>query len=467
LLPCRAGMTNGSRFASRCLTFADVTPTRRQAFYTNLRPGNYRFRVIASNNDGVWNEEGATLNFSVAAAWYQTWWFRGGCLAAFLTLLWALYRLRIQQLQRQEKQLRDVIDTVPTLAFSTSPDGPNEWVNRRWVEYSGLSAEATSGAGWRSPVHPDDLDQHVTKWQRSLGSGEPFENEARVRSANGEYRGFLVRAVPLRDAHGKILNWYGTLTDVEDRKKAEHERERLRQLEADLARVNRVSTLGELAASLSHELRQPIAAAITDSKTCLRWLAREQPDMEEAREATRRVVNAGNRAAEIIERLRSFYKKGAPLERELVDVNEVVREMLDLLRSEANRYSICIRTYLAAALPNVMADRVQLQQVMMNLILNGIEAMKDSGGELTIKSERGENGEVLMSIRDSGVGLPTEKADEIFEAFFTTKPQGSGMGLTISRSIIESHGGRMWAGANANRGVTFCFTLPSNGRVHS
>jgi len=151
----------------------------------------------------------------------------------------------------------------------------SEWVNRRWVEYSGLSAEATSGAGWRSTVHPDDLDEHVKKWQRSHASGEPFENEARHRSANGEYRWFLVRAVPLRDAHGNILKWYGTLTDVEDRKKVEQERERLRQLEADLAHVNRVSTLGELAASLSHELRQPIAAAITDAKTCLRWLARE------------------------------------------------------------------------------------------------------------------------------------------------------------------------------------------------
>jgi PAS domain S-box-containing protein len=440
--------------------------TRRQAFYSDLPPASYRFRVIASNNDGVWNEEGATLAFSVAAAWYQTWWFRGVSLAVFLALLWALYQWRIQRVQRQEKQLRDVIDTIPALAFSSSPNGKNEWVNRRWVEYSGFSAEASSGSGWRSQVHPDDLDEHVKKWQRCLASGEPFENEARRRSASGEYRWFLVRAVALRDAHGNILKWYGTLTDIEDRKKAEQERERLRQLEADLAHVNRVSTMGELAASLSHELKQPIAAAITNAKTCLRWLAREQPDIEEAREATMRIVKDGNRAAEIIDHLRSFYKKGAPLGRELVDVNEVVREMLELLRSEANRYPIRMRTDLAAELPKVTADRVQLQQVMMNLMLNGIEAMKDSGGELTIKSERGEKGEVLMSISDSGVGLPTEKADEIFNAFFTTKPQGSGMGLTISRSIIESHGGRLWAGANANRGVTFYFTLPS-ARTHS
>src|SRR6266481_701758 len=165
--------------------------TRREAFYADLRPGNYRFRVIASNNDGVWNEEGATLAFSLAAAWYQTWWFRGASLVVFLALLLAFYRWRIHQVKRQEKQLRDVIDTIPALAFSSSPDGKNEWVNRRWVEYSGLSQESSSGSGWRSTVHPDDLDEHVKKWQRSLASGEAFENEARRRSANGEYRWFL------------------------------------------------------------------------------------------------------------------------------------------------------------------------------------------------------------------------------------------------------------------------------------
>ena len=440
--------------------------TRRQAFYADLRPGNYRFRVIASNNDGVWNEEGATLAFSVAAAWYQTWWFRGASLAVFLALLWALYQWRIQQVKRQEKQLRDVIDTIPALAFSSSPDGKNEWVNRRWVEYSGLSQESSSGSGWRSTVHPDDLDEHVKKWQRSLASGEPFENEARRRSANDEYRWFLVRAVPLRDAHGKILKWYGTLTDIEDRKKAEQERERLRRLQADLAHVNRVSMMGELTASLSHELKQPIAAAITNANTCLRWLKRDQPDVEEAREATMRIVKDGNRAAEIINRLRSFYKKGSPPEREQVDVNDVVGEMLVLLRSEANQNSVSMCTELSSDLPKVRADRVQLQQVSLNLMLNAIEAMKDTGGELTIRSGRTDDGQLLISVSDTGMGLPAEQANQIFGAFFTTKPDGSGMGLTISRSIIESHGGRLWAGADAKRGATFYFTLPSE-NMHS
>jgi PAS domain S-box-containing protein len=435
--------------------------TRRQAFYADLRPGNYRFRVIACNNDGVWNDEGATLAFSVAAAWYQNWWFRGASLAVFLALLWALYQRRIQQVKRHEKQLRDVIDTIPALAFSSSPDGKNEWVNRRWVEYSGLSEESSSGSGWQSMIHPDDLEEHVKKWQRSLASGEPFENESRRRNANGEYRWFLSRALPLRDAHGNILKWYGSLTDIEDRKKAEQERERLRGLQADLAHVNRVSMMGELAASLSHELKQPIAATITNANTCLRWLKRDQPDVEEAREATVRIVKDGNRAAEIINRLRSFYKKGSPPERELVDVNDVVSEMLVLLHSEANQNSVSMRTELSSDLPKVRADRVQLQQVCMNLMLNAIEAMKDTGGELTIGSGRTDDGQLLISVSDTGVGLPVEQIDQIFGAFFTTKPDGSGMGLTISRSIIESHGGRLWAGANAKRGATFCFTLQS------
>ncbi len=413
--------------------------TRREAFYADLRPGNYRFRVMACNNDGVWNEEGATLAFSLAAAWYQTWWFRGASLVVFLALLLAFYRWRIHQVKRQEKQLRDVIDTIPALAFSSSPDGKNEWVNRRWVEYSGLSQESSSGSGWRSTVHPDDLDEHVKKWQRSLASGEAFENEARRRSANGEYRWFLVRAVPLHDEHGNILKWYGTLTDIEDRKRAEQERERLRRLQEDLAHVNRVSMMGELTASLSHELKQPITAAITNANTCLRWLKRDQPDVEEAREATMRIVKDGNRAAEIIDRLRSFYKKGSPPERELVDVNDVVREMLVLLRSEANQNSVLMRTELSSDLPTVRADRVQLQQVCLNLMLNAIEAMKDTGGELTIRSGRTDNGQLLISVSDTGMGLPAEQADQIFGAFSITRRSVVGCRKREARSNVLFH----------------------------
>jgi PAS domain S-box-containing protein len=432
--------------------------TRRQAFYSNLRPGNYRFRVIGSNNDGVWNEEGATQAFSVAAAWYQTWWFRVVALAAFLALLSGGHRLRIQQLRRQERKLRDVIETIPTFAWTALPDGSVDFVNRHWQEYTGLSAERTVGSGWRDAVHTADLKRHAEKWSTSLATGDLFENEVRYRrSADGQYRWFLTRAVPLRDGRGKILKWYGISTDIEDRKSAEEERERLR---ADLAHVNRVSMLGELAASVSHELKQPITAAMTNAKTCLRWLKREQPNVDEAIEATSRIVTDGTRATETIDRLRSLYKKDFP-QRELVEVNEIIGEMVELLRAEANQYAVSIRTNLVVDLPKITADRVQLQQVFMNLILNAIEAMKETGGVLTVKTQLGEDGQLLVSVSDTGVGLPREKIEQIFDAFFTTKPQGTGMGLSISRSIVESHGGRLWATANNGPGATFHFTLPT------
>jgi len=361
-------------------------------------------------------------------------------------------------LQSSEDRLRLVIDTIPTFAWTALPDGSEDFVNRHWHEYSGLSAKESVGSGWEAAVHPADLKRHLEKWRASLASGEPFENEERYRrAADGQYRWFLARAVPLRDQRGKILEWYGISTDIEDRKRAEEERERLR---ADLAHVNRVSMLGELAASVSHELKQPIAAAMTNAKTCLRWLKREQPDVDEAIEATSRIVKDGSRATEIIERLRSLYKKDLP-QRELVEVGETIREMVELLRAEANQYAVSIRTDLVAALPKITADRVQLQQVFMNLILNAIEAMKETGGVLTVKTQLGKDGQLLISVSDTGVGLPKEKAEQIFDAFFTTKPQGSGMGLSISRSIIESHGGRLWATANNGRGATFHLTLPT------
>jgi signal transduction histidine kinase len=252
-----------------------------------------------------------------------------------------------------------------------------------------------------------------------------------------------------------------------ERKLAREERERLRQAQADLAHINRVTTMGELTASMAHEIKQPISAALTDAKTCLRWLGRDDPDIAEARATASRIIKDVVRAADIISSISLLFKKGG-LQRELVDVNELIREMIVLLRSEASRYSIAIHEDLVTALPKVMADRVQLQQVFMNLMLNGIDAMKDvlTGGELTITSQQNENGQLLISVGDTGVGLQQGQAEQIFSAFFTTKPQGTGMGLPISRSIIESHGGRLWATAHSSRGATFQFTLPSEGAAH-
>ena len=252
-----------------------------------------------------------------------------------------------------------------------------------------------------------------------------------------------------------------------ERKLAREERERLRQAQADLAHINRVTTMGELTASLAHEIKQPITAAVTDARTCLRWLGRDEPNVPEAREAASRLVTDVTRAAEIISRIGLLFKKGG-LQREVIDVNELIREMIVLLRNEAARYSISIGSDLAEDLSKVVGDRIQLQQVFMNLMLNGIEAMKDLGtvGELTIKSQPGEGSQLLISIGDTGVGLQPEQAEKVFDAFYTTKAQGTGMGLPISRSIIESHGGRLWATANSGPGATFQFTLPGEVTAH-
>ncbi len=235
---------------------------------------------------------------------------------------------------------------------------------------------------------------------------------------------------------------------------------RAEQLQADLTHASRVSTMGELVASISHELAQPIMVTSNHAKASLRWLQRDPPNLTEVRKGTERIMEAGALASEIIDRLRSLYTKSPP-KRKLVAINEVIGEMVPLLRSEANEYAVSIRTDLAPDLPKITADRVQLQQVLMNLKLNGIEAMKETGGVLTMKSQLGEDGQIQISIHDTGPGLPLGKADQIFDAFFTTKPQGSGMGLSISKSIVEAHGGRIWATVNEGRGATFHFTLPT------
>jgi signal transduction histidine kinase len=249
---------------------------------------------------------------------------------------------------------------------------------------------------------------------------------------------------------------------ITEGKRVEEERERLRRLEADLAYMNRVSMLGELTASLAHEIKQPIAAAIMDANACMRWLARDPPDVLGAREAGSRMVKAVLRASDIVDRVRSLYGRGAP-ERKVVDLNEILRETTDLLTDTADRRSVSIHTELDLRLPRTTADRVQLQQVLMNLMLNGIEAMQETGGELIVASKGAEQGQLLISVRDSGKGLPVDGADRIFEAFFTTKPQGAGMGLSISRRIVESHGGRLWASSpHAGQGAVFLFTLPGS-----
>ena len=308
-------------------------------------------------------------------------------------------------------------------------------------------------------THPDDRPYLQQIIERVALDRSSFSAEHRLRTPNGSVK--HVRVVARRAASEDLeqVLFVGAVTDITERKRAEKERERLRQLEGDLARINRVSMMGELAASLAHEITQPVAGIGADATAVLNWLHREPPDIEEACESASQIINSANRAAHIVHRNRALYSRERT-KRELIDLNEIIREMAVLLRDTAHRHSISIRSELDPALPATSADRVQLQQVLMNLMLNGIDAMKEESGELGVTSTRTKDGKLLVAVSDSGIGLPEAGPERIFDAFFTTKPDGTGMGLSISRRIIESHGGHLWASANAGRGATFQFTLP-------
>ncbi len=365
-----------------------------------------------------------------------------------------------EELRTSEAYLAEAQRLSQTGSWAWSPDRDI----RYWSEecYRVLSFDPQDGfprpEDFFQRLHPDDRPGFRELIQTAIREKAEWETDYRIVHPDGRVRDIHVVGHPVLSTSGHLVEFVGTVIDVTERKRAEQERARLHQLEADLAHTNRVSTLGEMAASLAHEIKQPITAAITSANSCIEWLAHEPPNLDRARAAAARIDKYGNRAAEIIDRIRSFYKKSPP-QRELVDVNGIIHEMLTLLEGEAFRSSVAMRTDLSTELPKIMVDRVQLQQVFMNLMLNAIEAMKDSGGELTVKSKL-QDGQLQFSVSDTGVGLPTEKMDQIFSAFFTTKPQGSGMGLAISRSIVESHGGHLWASANSGAGATFHFTLP-------
>jgi signal transduction histidine kinase/CheY-like chemotaxis protein len=308
-------------------------------------------------------------------------------------------------------------------------------------------------------THPDDRMRLRQIIDRAAIERNEFTAEHRLLMADGSVKCVRAVAHPLAGENPTRFVFVGAVMDITERKRAEEERERLRQLEADLAYINRVSMMGELAASLAHEIKQPIAAASMSAEACTQWLRHHPPDVMKASNAASATIAAVMRAGGIIDRVSSLYRRGTP-QRELVDLNEIVREMRVLLGDAMNRNAVSIRTGLDPELPATSADRVQLQQVLMNLMLNGIEAMQATGGELTVASKRTEDGQLLISVSDTGIGLSIDQADRVFEAFFTTKPRGTGMGLSISRRIIASHGGRLWASPNTGRGATFQFTLP-------
>jgi PAS domain S-box-containing protein len=370
-----------------------------------------------------------------------------------------LYR----ELQRADAELRlqvDLLQQLPVSAWTLEPDGTPDFVNQVWLAFSGQTLDFVRShpEAWMTAVHPEDREAAAKAFWHGVRSGQGFAIETRsLRAQDGTYRWHLQQAVVLRDAEGKVLKFVGTTTDIDDQKRTE---EALRQAQGDLARINRVTTMGELAASLAHELSQPISGATTNANTCLRKLGRDKPDLDEVRVTVSRVARDAQRATDMIGRIRSLFAREA-LNRELIDVNEINRETIALLRGETARYNITVRTELAADLPQILGDRVQLQQVAMNLIVNSIEAMKGVDGmrEMVIKSLRAENA-ILVSVSDTGVGFPPEMAEQLFAPFYTTKGHGTGMGLRISRSIIESHGGRMWAVGIPAQGATFHLSLP-------
>lgn len=552
-----------------------------------------------------------------------------------------------QAVRRSERELRELIETIPAMAFVIGRDGSSEFVSRQWIEFSGLSAEQTTGENWAATLHPEDREDHMAKWRAAHASGQPFENEARHRDVQGNYRWLLVRAVPSRDDKGAIVKWYGALTDIEDRKSAEalHAGERrlfemiatnvplkeifnelcliiqqqrpgthasvlmltregnhlnviagptlpegwseqmeklpvgpcagscgtavyrgtlviasdiatdplwdvpdhraaalshglraswsnpvlcsngkvagtfciyhreardptsqdlelielathvarvaierdqqeisLREAQNELAHVNRVSTLGEFAASIAHEVNQPLAAILTNAHAALRWLAGASPNLAEAQQTIGRIIRDGNRAGDVVSRMRALFKK-APAAKEPLDINLIIQEVLTLTHGELQKNRVSLRTEFSADLPTVLGDKIQLQQVILNLVVNSIEAMSGVPGnqrELYVSSQKiteshsdtgqetidakapGEQGltSLLIAVRDAGPGLDTTELEHVFETFYTTKSHGMGMGLAISRSIIEAHNGSLWVTANAPRGAVFQFKLP-------
>jgi len=361
-----------------------------------------------------------------------------------------------EALRRSEDRLRLVIDTLPALVWSKSPEGSADFLNQRFREYTGLSLEEGLGWGWMmNAFHPEDRAEE--EWRAAFAAGEPFEKEARLRQADGAYRWFLLRGVPLRDELGHVVKWYGTSTDIEDRKRAEAA---LQEARDKLAHVTRAVAMGELAAAIAHEVNQPLTAIVTNANFSLRQLKGSTANLDELRTAITEIVNDGTRASAVISRIRGLLVKGSPRRTEL-DINEIIQEVITLLRNELSRNRVSLRTDFASNLPRVPGDPVQLQQVLINLILNAIEAMRtstDRTRELRIRSAKNADG-ILVQVQDSGPGIKPELAGGIFEPFFTTKADGIGMGLSIARSIIESHGGQLSL-VPVSQGALLQFTLP-------
>src|ERR1700754_515634 len=362
-----------------------------------------------------------------------------------------------EALRESEHKLRQIIDTIPAHVVRYQPDGAADFMNKTFSEFVG------PGVGFdnlSSVVHPEDYPKRSRDWDTHVAAAEPYDIEMRLRRADGVYRWHRSRRVPLRDANGAIVNWYGAGHDIDDQKRAE---EAYHEAQLELAHANRVATVGQLTASITHEVNQPITAAITYALAARRWLNAEPPNLHEVDDALALIVKEGNRAGEVVGRIRALIKK-APARKDAVAINEAILEVVALTRTEAANNSVSVRTQLAEGLPRVQGGRGQLQQVLLNLIHNDIEAMRDVGEEereLLIGTRTEPDG-VSVEVRDSGPGFASTAPERVFDAFHTTKPGGLGLGLSICRSIIEAHNGRLWGSPNVPRGAIFGFIAPAH-----
>lgn len=361
-----------------------------------------------------------------------------------------------ERARRAAEELRLAYDMIPALAWNSDVDGTLLSFNKQWHDYTGLTREQSMGDGWARAIHPDDIGKVARKWREVLEAGEAGEIEGRMIRFDGVARSFLIRATPMRDERGTIIKWYGTNIDIDDLKKMEEAQELL-------ARAGRLTALGEMTASIAHEVNQPLMAIVMNAATCLRWLSDDQLDIAEARDAAERIIRDGHRAGDVITSIRALARK-SPLVMEKVDVNAMIHDVLALTRGELQRHGILLETSLDETTGFAVGDRIQLQQVLLNLILNAIEAINsgdETGKQIWVSSGRTLSGDVLVSVGDSGPGVHPDKAHQIFDAFFTSKPGGLGMGLSICRSIVEAHGGKLSVAARQSRGSTFTFTVKS------
>jgi len=373
-------------------------------------------------------------------------------------------KLAESKLRESELNLREMTETIPEMLWSARSDGAIDYCNTRLLDYTGFSAAEVMGDGWIKLIHPDDVEQAGRAWVSSIATGVPYRVEVRTfHVADRTYRWCVTRALPLLDQQGRILKWHGTVVDMHDWKRAQED---LRNTQANLARISRLTTVGELTASIAHEVNQPLGAVVNNANACLTILANDSPHLEEVRQALEEIIGGADRASAVISRVRSLSKK-MPYENTLVNLDDIVADVMSFVRHEAASRQVNIQVNTVADLPSVRGDRVQLQQVLLNLVINGMEAMatiEPSKRTLIISGQRELRGEepwYLMSIQDAGIGVTRNEVGRLFEAFYTTKPEGMGMGLAISRSIIEAHGGQLWLDPEEEAGTTFQFRLPA------